>query len=179
MKLPTSILLAAMLAAGCATQAISRAGQGDPGRLILNSAVTIPPEAATLRLQYGRPTAYNAVQEQDPFCVLEVNTVSRRPQIIQPRSFRITRVSRSIDSIAGIPVPRVVPAVFRGKGGGPSQIYYKTRFQLEDADRSVRALTCMSDQNMPGTAPFMRHLTFVEMQQALGRIMTLELHDRI
>lgn len=146
------------------------------GRLILHQAVTIPAGAATLRLQYGRATASNAVQEQDPFCIFEIETVSATPQSVPPGSFPITDISRSATAFSGMPALGFAPS-FRNDDG-PSQIYYKTVFRLADAHGSVRALACMSNQNTSGNAPFMRHLTPAEIRGALGQDFTLELHGR-
>jgi hypothetical protein len=174
--MPALLFLA--LLTGCADMpgAASPAGQG---RLTLNETLTIPPNAATVRVQYGRVVPFNSVQEQDPFCVFEINTVAETEQAVRPGSFAITRVVRSIETFAGMPVFPYFPAfrpvrVGHADGGGsPSHIYYKTTFRLLAADQPVRTLTCMSNQMAPGI-PIMRHLTLAEMRQALGKIFTLE-----
>jgi hypothetical protein len=146
------------------------------GSLSLEMPVSIPPGAATLRLQYGRVTAFNAVQEQDPFCVFELETVSDRPQAVAPATFPITAMSRSVETFAGMPVlPFHVVRVSMGQDdGGPSQIYYKTTFRLAPNPQGARSLACMSNQYMPGIA-IMRHLSLGEMRQALGAYFTLDL----
>ncbi len=179
-RLPSLLLFA--LQAGCASAPGSISDSGPvrhQGRLVLNEVLTIPPDAATVRLQYGRIVPANGVQEQDPFCVFEIDTVSATAQTVRPAAFAITRLSRSVETIAGMPVPPIHP-FFRpmrvGLGGdddSPSHIYYKTTFRLSDTAQPVRALTCMSNQYMPGI-PIMRHLTPEEIRGALGRIITLE-----
>lgn len=150
---------------------------GQPvGRLELRAPVSIPPGAATLRLQYGRVTAFNAVQEQDPFCVFELDTVSEQAQTVAPARFDILDIRHSIETFAGMPVmPLGVMRVGLGlDDGGPSQIYYKTGFRLAPNPSKARALTCMSNQYMPGIA-IMRHLTLREIRDALGSHFTLDL----
>jgi hypothetical protein len=165
-------LLSLAMLSGCADtpQAVPSFNYG---RLALNQALTIPPNAATVRLQYGRVVASNAVQEHDPFCVFEIDTVAAGEQTVRPGHFAITRIGRSIETIAGLTTLRRVRAVFGDDSGGPSHLYYKTIFRLQDEAQPVRALTCMSNQLAPGIA-IMRHLTPAEIRQALGGIITLE-----
>lgn len=164
------VLTAAL--AGCAGTIPT--GGADYGRLVLHEPLTIPAHAATLRLQYGRSVARNAVQEHDPFCVFELDTVAPVEQTVRPGSFAITGIGRSIETIAGLPAFTVRRVSFDDDGGGPTHIYYKTVFRLRDEAQAVRALTCMSNQNAPGIAPFMRHLTLAEIRAALGAAFALE-----
>jgi len=170
-------LLFLALLSGCAntTNTVSH------GRIVLNEPLTIPANAATVRLQYGRVVPSNGVQEQDPFCVFEINTVADGEQTVRPGSFAITRLYRSIESFAGLPVFPAFPFIPTMKvasgvdgDGSPSHIYYKTVFRLAAPDQPVRALNCMSNQMAPGVG-IMRHLTPGEIRQALGKLMTLAL----
>jgi hypothetical protein len=152
------------------------------GSLQLREPLRIEPDAATARLQYGAIVARNAVQEQDPFCVFEIDTVRAQPQIVPPGLFRITALSRSIDTIAALPEASSTWQIRRVRFGGddrPTNIYYKTIFRLQnDAAQSqtpVRALICMSNQNAPGNANRMRHLTLPEIRDALGAWFKLQL----
>jgi hypothetical protein len=95
---------------------------------------------------------------------------------VQPGEFAITSISRSVETIAGMPVlPRYALRVSFGDDNSPTHIYYKTTFRLRDAHQPVRALTCMSNQNAPGNANFMRHLTLAEIREALGTRCSLHL----
>ena len=149
------------------------------GRLTLNMPISVPADSATARLQFGRLVARNAVNEYEPFCVFELNTVEQRPQAVLPETFDIVRIERSIDLIAGIR-PEIMPVSHvRNDGGQPSQLFYKTGLRLRARQQSsVRALTCMSNQMAAGIYPFMRHLTLAEMRGALGNVFTLELTDK-
>ncbi len=156
------------------------------GTLQLRETLNIEPDAATVRLQYGRIVARNAVQEHDPFCVFEVDTVRPVIQSVPPGQFRIVAISRSVETIAGMPAALpIFPAPWRARrvafsdDDSPTHIYFKTTFRLQDsqpiASPPVRALTCMSNQNAPGNASLMRHLTLAEIRGALGTWFTLNL----
>lgn len=170
-------LLIAVLLSGCATAPGSgSATLGAQGRLVLKETLTIPPNAASVRLQYGRIVPTNATQEQDPFCVFEINTVAAGEQTVRPGSFAITGVVHSIETFAGMPVSpyyKVSRVALGDDSGGPSNIYYKTTYRLRDDTQGARSLTCMSNQYMPGVS-IMRHLTQAEIRQALGGLFTLE-----
>jgi len=170
----TFLLLPLLLAACAGNAVIVQDPARDAGKLNLLAALTIPPGSATLRLQYGHPVARNAVQEQDAFCVFEIDTVSDSPQRVRPDNFRVTRIGHSIENIATLAQPMPMKVGLFGDGR-PTFIYYKTLFWLHsERQRGVRVLTCMSNQNMPGVFPFMRHLTLNEIRAALGADFELE-----
>ncbi len=156
-------------------------------RLVLERAVDIPPDAATVRFQYGQPVARNGVREEDPYCIFEVNTVAADSQRVAPDTLRVTAIERRIETFAGMPAwPGFTRfglhershhgrRVVFDDDDGPSQIYYVTRFRLASAAQpDVRALTCQHNQMMPGVA-IMRHVTLPEIRGALGAWFTLEL----
>lgn len=174
----TRILIATILLLSLAGCASTPEGGRPVGHLSLQAPVTIPSGSATLRLQYGQITAFNAVQEQDPFCVFELETVSDRPQAVAPARFDITHINLSVETFAGMPVMpfRTMRVGLGQDDGGPSQIYYKTTFRLAPNPANARALSCMSNQYMPGIA-IMRHLTLREIRAALGGYFTLDLDD--
>lgn len=161
------LLMACLAAAG------SSHGAGGPS-LELLQVLEIPADSASVRLQYGHPVARNGVQEQDAFCVFELDTVAVHRQRIEPERFAVTRVSRSVETFAGMPAS-VFPAVFGMDDELPSQLYYKTSLRLRsERQPTVRSLTCMSNQMMPGTYLAMRHLTLAEIRAALGAYFRLE-----
>lgn len=144
--------------------------------LSLRQALTVPPNEATVRLQYGHTVARNGVQETDPYCILELATVSAAAQTVPPGSFRITRSQHRVETFSGMPV---MPAPHFGGGiggdGGPSQMYFITEFRLQsDAQPGVRSLTCQHDQGAAGVG-IPRHLTLAQMRQALGDYFVLDL----
>ncbi|MFP5417758.1 MAG: hypothetical protein ACLGHA_01250 [Gammaproteobacteria bacterium] len=139
----------------------------------LKRPLTIPPDAATVRLQYGDIVPRNGVQEHDPYCVVELDTVSAEPQVLRPGRFEVWRVTRSVETLAA----RVSPYMKTGLAmddTGPSFLYYKTEFRLRDpAQPALRGMTCAWDQMAPGNRALMRHLTLTEIQRALGGWITL------
>ncbi|MHB1187131.1 hypothetical protein [Thiobacillus sp.] len=139
----------------------------------LNRPLTIEPDAATVRLQYGRIVPRNGVQERDPFCVVELDTVRAEPQTLQPGRFEVWRVTRNVSTIAAV-APPFVRTAFGTHDAGPSLLYFKTEFRLRDAAQpNLRGMTCMWDQMAPGNRPLMRHLTLDEIRGAAGDWMTL------
>lgn len=143
----------------------------------LNQVLPIDPGAATARLQYGRIVPRNGVQEQDPFCIVEVNTLSNQAQLLQPGRFEVVQVSRSVSDITAAVLPFIPRGFMQAGFGGhdaPSFLYFVTTFQLRDvAQPDVRSLRCAWDQMAPGNRSLMRHLTLDEMRHALGVWITL------
>ena len=140
----------------------------------LNRPLTIPPDAATVRLQYGRIVPRNSVQEQDPFCVVELDTVRAAPQVLQPGRFEVWRVTRSINPVTAGATPGLVKARYVDDDGDPSFLYFITEFRLRDsAQPELRALRCAWNQMAPGNRALMRHLTLDEIRSALGGWITL------
>lgn len=139
----------------------------------LHRPLTIPPDAATVRLQYGRIVPRNSVQEHDPYCVVELDTVRDSPQILRPGRFDVWRVTRRVETIANAESPYRRVGLFM-HDRGPSFLYYKTEFRLRIASQpELRGMTCAWDQMAPGHRAFMRHLTLDEIRSALGSWMTL------
>lgn len=137
-------------------------------RIELTRPLTIEPGEASARLQYGRVVPRNGVQRHDPHCVIELDTVSDGPQILQPGRFEVLRVIRSANDFfvdAGGPLRPVAHA----DDGGPSALFFITEFRLRDpAQPYLRSLTCAWDQLAPGNFPLMRHLALPEIQSAVG-----------
>ena len=180
MKGPSRWLVLLLVLAGCGTT--KPYGVDSPYypypngvRLILNQTLEIPPDSATVRLQYGQVVARNGVQEQDPYCIFELSTVAAGPQQVSPDEFSVTRVERSTSTIArSESLPTGLVRVNMGNdSSGPSHYYYKTEFFLHsDSQPNVLAMTCQSNQNY---TPIKRHLTLEEIRQALGNIFTMRL----
>lgn len=139
----------------------------------LNRPLHIEPGAATVRLQYGQIVPRNSVQEQDPFCVVELNTVRAEVQTLRPGHFEVSRVTRSVSSITSAASPSV-KASFVDNDDSPTFLYYITEFRLRDpAQPELRGMRCAWNQMAPGNRALMRHLTLGEIRGALGDWMTL------
>ena len=140
----------------------------------LHRPLTIPPGAATVRLQHGAVVPRNSVQEQDPFCIVELDTVRDAPQVLQPGRFEVWRVTRSINPITAGAAPGLVKAHYVDDDGDPSFLYFITEFRLRDPDQpNLRGMRCAWNQMAPGNRALMRHLTLGEIQGALGGWITL------
>lgn len=139
----------------------------------LNQPLTIPRDAATVRLQYGGIVPRNGVQEHDAYCVVELNTVRAEPQTLQPGRFEVWRVTRSVETLA-VSAPPFIKAAFVYDDMSPSRLYCKTEFHLRDtAQPNIRSMTCAWGQMAPGNRALMRHLTLGEIRDALGGWITL------
>jgi len=140
----------------------------------LNRALTIPADAATVRLQYGRIVPRNSVQEHDPFCVVELDTVRAQPQTLQPGRFEVWRVTRSVSPITAAVKSPLIKARLVDDDGDPSFLYFITEFRLRDPQQpDLRGMRCAWNQMAPGNRALMRHLTLDEIRQALGDWMIL------
>jgi len=127
-----------------------------------------------VRLQYGRIVPRNGVQEPDPFCIMEVNTLNNQVQLLQPGRFEVVQVTRSVSSITAAAPSPLIKARFAFDDGSPSFLYFITEFRLRDAAQpQLRDMTCMWNQMAPGNVSLMRHLTLDEIRGALGDWMTL------
>lgn len=147
-------------------------------RLVLNQALEIPANWASVRIQNGRVVPFGHVQEQLPHCIFEIDTVRETPQRVEPDSFGIVKVVRSESTLA-VASSGFFFSVGNASSdfGGPAQMFYKTIFTLHSARQpGVLRMTCQSDQYAAGVG-IPRHLTVSEIRQALGDLFTLELPD--
>jgi hypothetical protein len=143
--------------------------------LSLLQPIDVPPASATTRLQFGRQVARNGVEETEPYCIFELDTVGDAAQRVAPERFAVVAVQRRVQSFAGLPAAHAVRQVGFDPDNGPSHLYFITEFRLRSADQpQVRALSCMSNQMAPGIA-IMRHLTLAEIRQALGGYFAIDL----
>jgi hypothetical protein len=159
-----------------------------PGsRLTLNEPLQIPAGQAHVDLQAV------GSGEMDPYCVFEVSTLSESPQTVEPDTFEIYEVGRSISpsNYWGMQGPVMLAGVGIGIGIGtgygyggwlagpdsaPTQLFYKTRLWLRSVTQpNVMKMTCQWDQMTASGAAFARHLTVAEIRQALGKTFALTL----
>lgn len=140
----------------------------------LNQPLTVPAGSATVRLQYGQVVPRNSVQEQDPFCVVELNTVSNAPQTVQPGRFEVWRITRNVSSILARRTSSPFMQARYVFDDSPTFLYYITAFRLRDpAQPNLRGMTCAWNQMAPGNQSLMRHLRLGEIRAALGDWITL------
>jgi hypothetical protein len=141
----------------------------------LHRPLQVPADAATVRLQYGQIVPRNSVQEHDPFCVVELDTVRAEPQTLQPGRFEVWRVTRSVNPVTAAASPIIKAGlVVDDDDGDPTFLYFITEFRLRDpAQPNLRGMRCAWNQMAPGNRALMRHLTLAEIRAALGEWMTL------
>ncbi len=152
--------------------------------LTLNSSLTIPPGWASVKLQGGQ--VVKRPREMVPYCILLTSIVRDTSQTVEPDSFEIRRVRRSISpssDFGALQPLRVaaldmgigaITAAWQGGDGSPTQIFYKTAFDLRSPRQpNVMSLTCQWDQMTASGAAFARHLTVQEVRQTLGDLFTL------
>jgi hypothetical protein len=140
----------------------------------LDRPLEIEPGAATVRLQYGRIVPRNSVQEQDPFCIVELDTVRNEPQILKPGRFEVWRVTRNVSTITAVAKSPLIRAAHVFDDGSPTFLYFITEFRLRDpAQPNLRSMTCAWNQMAPGNMSLMRHLTVDEINWTLGDRMRL------
>lgn len=174
------LLLLALGLAGC--QPLSSYPVNSPyyqppvgGQLILNQAIEIPPQSATLRFQSGKPV--QQVHEYDTHCIFEVTTLSETPQRIEPDQFAIIKV-RSGSSLYMVrsSQPRFMPASWIFDDAGPTHYYYRTELFLRSSRQpQVLMLTCQHVWVVGTDWSRQRPPTLAEMRQALGSYFTFTL----
>lgn len=145
------------------------------GQLILNRAIEIPPDRATLRFQFGK--AVQRVHEYDTHCIFEVTTLSEHPQHIEPDRFVITKV-RSGSSL--YPALRSQPGLMHAgwvyDDSAPTHYYYRTEmFLRSERQPQVLMLTCQHVWVVGTDWSRQRPPTLAEMRQALGDYFTFSL----
>ncbi|KUJ74087.1 hypothetical protein AVO42_01330 [Thiomicrospira sp. XS5] len=77
----------------------------------LKKPVTIPSDDARAFIQNGQMTTHHGFNRYEQHCELEVKNLSRKPQVIQPDTFTITKVRIDSEAIASRQTPQVVYAM--------------------------------------------------------------------
>jgi len=146
-------------------------------RVIVNTPITIPPQRARVYLQYGR-----VVSKPDQYyahCWFLSWQVLPTEQIIAPDTF-IVKDSQKNEQIVqrrtNIQLAdRSSRLVSHDPGGGPTAVEYLTElFIHSDKQPDIRRLVC----NHWGDPSLGEHLTFAEIQAALGDLVKIELHQK-
>jgi len=138
--------------------------------LMLTETLQIPAGTAHVTFQDGQ--IVGAADRYRPYCELEIDTISERPQQIPPGAFEVsaTAYRRLADELAGIPA---FP-VFRLDCS--DDVYYETRWRLRSRHYpNARVLICREvfDSCRPGRYPGP-----AEIGQALGAWFKLTSADR-
>lgn len=142
-------------------------------QLTLTRPLTIPPYELKTYIQ-GDIVAQGA-RRLSPYCVLELRNQKSVPQTVQPDTFTITRVGRTIDHFAGIDQPdRLYAALIisDSHGEGPGLVTYATRMDVRSVQQpDVLSLTCAILQDYTLSS---QHLSIAQMRAALGSYFRLD-----
>lgn len=143
------------------------------GVLQLHEAVTIAAGRTRVFFQNGQPTT--GINEFEPHCQLQVNTLAAQPQIIQPDRFTISRVNTRSDQVVMTSGLRLASLAHAGilHDMGASRIMYVYIFRLTSEHQpDVRELICGGAFDAPRLA---QRPTLDEIASALGSYARLQL----
>ena len=140
----------------------------------LQRAIEIPGEDTTVYIQRGRLVPPHLVEEWAPHCFFELFTRAEEPRMVEPDQFEIQRVTRESSPIwVGLPT---VVAFGGGDDGGPTHLYYRTRFYLSSPDQpDVWRMNCQIDRMEAQGPSYETWLTVAQVQKTLAGIFTFEL----
>ncbi len=142
----------------------------------LQRAIEIPGEDTTVYIQRGRLLPSHEVEEWAPHCFFQLFTRAEEPRMVEPDQFEIQRVTRE-SSPLWVGLPTLV-AYGGGDDGGPSHLYYRTRFYLSSQNQpDVWRMNCQIDRMEAHGPSFETYLTIAQVQETLAGIFTLELPD--
>ena len=184
-----AVLLALLALSGCASYWQSL-GEKSPyfdipvgSTVTLTQAVRVPPQSATVYIQFGRAVAQDQVHEYTPYCRLELKSVHNSFQQVEPGTFVITDWEHEASSIVSR-APTVVPVRATAAGRimeanlgliGGEDLRFATTFDLRTPpDSKVYDLVCESWQN-PVTGNF---LSLDEMRRATWPLLEFHLAAR-
>ena len=146
-----------------------------PGsKLILNQPLTIQPDKAGVRIQFGEVVNRdNAINSWRANCRFEVYKPLPTAQIIQPEEFTITRVSTYELLVAAEHIKLAALSLSVGMAdGGPNAEEMTTTFHLQSQTQpEVKQLYCQHYEKVDDS----RHLMLDEIQQTVGNIFEFQL----
>jgi hypothetical protein len=142
----------------------------------LNLPLTVPAEHVDAGIQFGKPTA--AIEQGEPHCRFEVNTLSDRDTTIPAGDYHVTRVLRFSDPFYSSNGTLKTAAADTGTawlamgGGSPDTIwYYRTVFYLDSATfPNIRQLTC--GEVFPSGFEA-RDITLADFENAVGDVVKI------
>lgn len=180
---PIIILLSATIL-GCSPGAAIRS-PGSPwyappagSRVILEKPVTIPPDTVSVHIQNGEVVsagAFGGVDRYRASCKLEMWSRVDERRVIEPDTFVVKRVARTIEAVqlsAPLRVASLLPMVFELDYSGPMAHIMGTEMFL-DSERQpdVHRLTC----SYWGEPAFPEHLSIEQIRHTLAGLMRIEL----
>ena len=143
-------------------------------RLIVNQAVTIPPNQARVYIQYGKVISPREKKQYYAHCWFLSRQVLTEAQVIRPDTFVITEIKKYEDIVSdSTPIQLASLAGMRvDSGAAIMAIEYSTVLSLESKTQPDIIRFVCNHWEDPLDA---KHLTVAEMQKTLGDIATIEL----
>ena len=144
-------------------------------RLVLNRALTIPPNQVSVYVQNGKVKSQPEVDFYYPNCKFELYSISEQQRRVEPDTFRVSRV---VDERNEVLLGNLTYAVMGDAGlsmGDAPQVYnYTTVMYLESVMQpDVFRITCQYWEDVLVD----KYLSIEQMRQAMGGVFTLELSD--
>ena len=134
--------------------------------ITLNQPLTIPGNSISAPVRGGRiETRFN----YEAHCRIEVRTLGRKPQVIEPDRFEVVRTSWDWEYYGGIDPRNMYAALITSEG--PSLQWYTTYVYLHSGRQpDVYRLRCRHIQESDINP---RYLTMAQIQTVLGDVMTV------
>jgi len=145
--------------------------------VVLNQAVTVPPNEVGVFIQGGKVVARGQVRYSEPHCKLELRRLATAARTIAPDDVLVTRVSRELGHSVDTATVQLADAaralgVSSDRDDMPSIRAFATYLYLgSDRQPEVYRLGC-GVWDIPNEG---RHLSINEMRRTLGDIASLRL----
>jgi hypothetical protein len=164
---------------GCYTAAHYAGDENSPyyvapagSHVVLNQALTVPPEEAGVFLQNGEAKPRGQVSFYDPYCRLELKTVRGAARTVAPDDMIVRKsVQQTLRTFAGAPGQQYAAASDRDDPNLTIQTYANQMLLDSQKQPEVDRLTCA----MVAWRGEGRYPTIAEIRRTLGNIASLQL----
>lgn len=137
--------------------------------LILPQAIEIPPGSARVFIQQGQIIPSRQINQYQPYCEFEINTLKDDVQIIQPDQFHIYKVTNDIRYVSR---QTLFASLSSNTFDSGDIVGFTDEFFLRSASQpDVRKLSCLHWDD----AHKRMYLSIKQIRQALGNIFELRL----
>lgn len=158
----TPMLAGTLLLSACQTGPAPRYALPQIATVEILIPVTIPPNRARAVFQQGKPV--DGAYPYEPWCELEISTVSEQPQQVDKDLLVVTRRNTAVLSDPVARLPLAGPFVDISCG---DMIYYETEYRLaSDRQPGIRKLSCLQAFNACWGEG--HHLDRTSIEQTLG-----------
>lgn len=172
--------------AGCYTAARYTGDENSPyyvvpagSHVVLNQALTVPPDEAGIFIQYGEARPRGQVRYSEPYCRFELKTLRNTSRTIAPDDMLVRKswqeIVRTLSRVDGEQYASAAPLMAandRGDDSNLTLVTFATRMALESQKQpEVDRLNC----GRAGYRGEDQHLSIAEIRNALGKVATLQL----